>query len=305
RFGARLQLKIEIPRELLCAQVPSLILQLIVENAIKHGIAKLAQGGAIRIAAYRLNGSLQLIVYNDGPSLPSNWEQTNSGIGMANMRTRLRSLYGDAFELSMQNQSPSGVAVTVSVPWMESQSRERDKSGGKIRALIVDDEPLARSNLAVLLRSDPEIEIVGECGSGVEALTAIRTANPDLVFLDVQMPECDGFDVLEMLGNDLPPAVVFVTAYDQYALRAFEAGALDYLLKPFDNARFDRALARAKKRIAGKVAPSIERIAVKSVGQVSFLKMSEIDWIEAADYYSCLHVGPRSHLLRRSMTDLE
>ena len=125
RFGARLQLKIEIPRELLCAQVPSLILQLIVENAIKHGIAKLAQGGAIRIAAYRLNGSLQLIVYNDGPSLPSNWEQTNSGIGMANMRTRLRSLYGDAFELSMQNQSPSGVAVTVSVPWMENQSRER------------------------------------------------------------------------------------------------------------------------------------------------------------------------------------
>jgi two-component system LytT family response regulator len=180
-----------------------------------------------------------------------------------------------------------------------------DKSGGKIRALIVDDEPLARSNLAVLLRSDPEIEIVGECGSGVEALTAIRTANPDLVFLDVQMPECDGFDVLEMLGNDLPPAVVFVTAYDQYALRAFEAGALDYLLKPFDNARFDRALARAKTRIAGKVAPSIERIALKSVGQVSFLKVSEIDWIEAADYYSCLHVGPRSHLLRRSMTDLE
>ena len=120
----------------------------------------------------------------------------------------------------------------------------------KIRAVVVDDEPLARSNLAVLLRRDAEIEVIGECGSGREALEEIRKAKPDLVFLDVQMPECDGFDVLELLGKDLPPAVVFVTAYDQYALRAFEAGALDYLLKPFDNARFERALGRAKERIA-------------------------------------------------------
>jgi two-component system, LytTR family, response regulator len=187
-----------------------------------------------------------------------------------------------------------------------------DRSTGlsrKIRALIVDDEPLARSNLSVLLRRDPEIEIAGECGSGAEALAEIRKARPDLVFLDVQMPECDGFDVLEMLGKDLPPAVVFVTAYDQYALRAFEAGALDYLLKPFDNARFDRALDRAKQRIAssfGKGTPQpLERLAIKSVGQVSFVKVSEIDWIEAADYYACLHVGAKSHLLRRSMAELE
>jgi two-component system, LytTR family, response regulator len=112
----------------------------------------------------------------------------------------------------------------------------QDEGTTKIRALVVDDEPLARSNLTVLLRLDPEIEIVSECGSGAEGLEQIRSKKPDLVFLDVQMPECDGFDVLELLGNDLPPAVVFVTAYDQYALRAFEAGALDYLLKPFDNA---------------------------------------------------------------------
>ena len=177
----------------------------------------------------------------------------------------------------------------------------------KILTLIVDDEPLARSNLAVLLRLDPQIEIVNECGSGVEALAEIRRAKPDLVFLDVQMPECDGFDVLELLGKDLPPAVVFVTAYDQYALRAFEGGALDYLLKPFDNARFDRALDRAKKRIThGRSLPrTVQRLAIKSVGQVSFVKVSEIDWIEAADYYACLHVGPRTHLLRRSMSELE
>jgi two-component system, LytTR family, response regulator len=172
---------------------------------------------------------------------------------------------------------------------------------------MVDDEPLARSNLTVLLRRDPEIEMVRECGSGMEAIAEIRGSKPDLVFLDVQMPECDGFDVLEMLGGELPAAVVFVTAYDQYALRAFEAGALDYLLKPFDNARFDRALGRAKERIAhGRNPPPVmDRFVVKSSGQVSFLKASEIDWIEAADYYSCLHVGARTHLLRRSMAELD
>jgi two-component system LytT family response regulator len=177
----------------------------------------------------------------------------------------------------------------------------------KIRALIVDDEPLARSNLAVLLRTDPEIGIVGECGSGAEALSEIRVANPDLLFLDVQMPECDGFDVLELLGTDLPPAIVFVTAYDQYALRAFEAGALDYLLKPFDNPRFELALSRAKQRIrlGRDRSQRLERVAIKNAGQVCFVKIAEIDWIEAADYYACLHVGPKSHLLRRSLSDLE
>ena len=197
----------------------------------------------------------------------------------------------------------------------------------KIRALIVDDEPLARSNIAVLLRNDPDIGIVGECGSGQEALGEIRVAKPDLLFLDVQMPECDGFDVLELLGSDLPAAIVFVTAYDQYALRAFAAGALDYLLKPFDNARFELALGRAKQRIrldrsengrgengfgrqaagGGEKARArrLERIVIKSAGEVCFIKVGEIDWIEAADYYACLHVGARSHLLRRSMADLE
>ena len=176
-----------------------------------------------------------------------------------------------------------------------------------IRALVVDDEPLARSNLTVLLRLDPEIEIVSECGSGAEALAEIRNSKPDLLFLDVEMPECDGFDVLEMLGSDQPSAVVFVTAYDQYALRAFEAGALDYLLKPFDNDRFNLALRRAKEKIAhGKNLPQTkEYLVVKSAGQVLFLKSAEIDWIEAEDYYSCLHVGAKTHLLRRSMSELD
>lgn len=177
----------------------------------------------------------------------------------------------------------------------------------KIRALVVDDEPLARSNVAILLRDDPEVGVVDECEGGAKAVDVIRSKKPELVFLDVQMPECDGFDVLELLGSDTPPAIIFVTAYDQYALRAFEAGALDYLLKPFDNARFDRAMARAKERIwtGNRLPKKIERFVLKNAGQVLFLKVSEIDWIEAADYYACLHVGTKSHLLRRSLAELE
>jgi len=183
----------------------------------------------------------------------------------------------------------------------------RGEGRAKIRAVVVDDEPLARSSLKLLLRRDPEVELVGECKAGMEALAEIRRKKPELVFLDVQMPECDGFDVLEQLGSEMPPALVFVTAYDQYALRAFEAGALDYLLKPFDNARFERALNRAKERIEqGKETPrKIERLAIKNAGQVLFQKISEIDWIEAADYYVCLHVGTKTHLLRRSMSDVD
>lgn len=176
-----------------------------------------------------------------------------------------------------------------------------------IRTVIVDDEPLARSNLRLLLQRDNTVNIVAECGSGPEAPEIIRRTRPDLLFLDVQMPECDGFDVIELLGADLPLAVVFVTAYDQYALRAFEAGALDYLLKPFDNARFELALSRAKQKIElGKDHPrKLDRLTIKSAGQIAFVSLAEIDWIEAADYYAALHIGARTHLLRRSLSDLE
>jgi two-component system LytT family response regulator len=176
-----------------------------------------------------------------------------------------------------------------------------------IRTVIVDDEPLARSNLCVLLQRDSAIEIIAECGSGPDAPALIRSTQPDLLFLDVQMPECDGFDVLELLSPDLPPAIVFVTAYDQYALRAFEAGALDYLLKPFDNARFELALSRARQKVLlGKDQPrKRDRLAIKSAGQVDFIALSEIDWIEAADYYAAIHIGARTHLLRRSLSELE
>ena len=173
-----------------------------------------------------------------------------------------------------------------------------------IRAVIVDDEPLARRNVAGLLAAHRDVSVVGECGSGGEAVAMLRDAKPDLLFLDVQMPDGDGFEVLESLGCDLPAAVVFVTAYDHYALRAFEAGAIDYLLKPFGEARFSKVLERVRDWLS-RDGSHERRLAVKSAGQVVLLKLSEIDWIEAADYYVSLHAGGRTHLLRRSLADLE
>ena len=182
-----------------------------------------------------------------------------------------------------------------------------DKPPAPITALVVDDESWARRNLTVLLRRDPDIGSIVECASGSEAIEQIRQSQPDLVFLDVQMPGCGGFDVLELLGSDLPSTIIFVTAYDEYALRAFEAGALDYLLKPFDDARFRRALDRAKDKLAHYTPLQrhpAARIVVKSRGEVLFLSVADIDWIEAVGYYACLHVGSDTHLLRRTMLDL-
>jgi two-component system LytT family response regulator len=183
-----------------------------------------------------------------------------------------------------------------------------DNRLGSITALVVDDESWARRNLTVLLRRDPDIGSIVECNSGAEAIEQIRESNPDLVFLDVQMPGCGGFDVLELLGSDLSSTIIFVTAYDEYALRAFEAGALDYLLKPFDDARFSRALDRAKEKLAHyspQRSRTVERLVVKSRGEVLFLNVADIDWIEAAGYYACLHVGSDTHIMRRTLLELE
>ena len=198
----------------------------------------------------------------------------------------------------------------------------------KIRTLIVDDEPIARRNLRALLGGDPEVEIVGECGSGPQAVRLIQANSPDLLFLDVQMPEMDGFEVLKNLDPGQIPAVIFVTAYDQYAIKAFEVQALDYLLKPFNDERFAQALERAKTQLeqreaaglkqrllalleteAGRPAPAPpvyeEKFLIKSASRVFFVKAEEIDWIEAADYYVCLHVGGQNHLLRETMSEME
>jgi len=191
------------------------------------------------------------------------------------------------------------------------------------RVLVADDEPLARERLRMLLTQESSIEIVAECQNGSEAIGKIRELRPDLVFLDVQMPDATGFDVIEAIGPSQMPAVVFVTAYDRYALRAFDVRALDYLLKPFDRERFQQALARARQQLHHHAEGELERrllalvkdlkepqnkldrFVVKSGGRVYFVRTDEIDWIEAAGNYVKLHVGSETHLLRETMTAVE
>lgn len=176
----------------------------------------------------------------------------------------------------------------------------------KVRTIVVDDEPLARRNVTALLRRDPDVEIVAECGSGAEAISTIDRVQPDLVFLDIQMPECTGFDALEQLGSRLVSEIVFVTAHDEYALQAFEAGALDYLLKPFADERFEVTMRRIKSRMVLRDPPTPDRrLFVRSAGRISLVRIEDIDWIEAADYYACLHVGAAAHLIRKTITQLE
>jgi two-component system LytT family response regulator len=200
-------------------------------------------------------------------------------------------------------------------------ARQKSLEGSRIRTLIADDEPLARRGIRLLLERESGVEIVGEANGGIEAADLILRLKPDLVFLDVQMVGCDGFETLIRVGPEANPVVVFVTAYDEYALRAFEFNAVDYLLKPYDDARFSAALGRARdlvlrrrndavdmrlKRLMEHLeGESRDRILLKSSGEIIFLKASEIDWIEAEGDYVKFHVGARSHLMRGTMAALE
>jgi two-component system, LytTR family, response regulator len=192
-----------------------------------------------------------------------------------------------------------------------------------MRVLIVDDEPLARQRLRALLEGEPDFEIADECADGRQAVEAIRTHKPDLIFLDVRMPELDGFGVLEAVAEEPRPAVIFVTAYDRFALQAFEVNALDYLLKPFDGERFRKALQRARAQLGRAQTEEVseqlrtlledakggrkylDRVVIKSASRVFFLRVEEIDWVEAAGNYLKLHAGAEAHLLRETMGSLE
>jgi two-component system LytT family response regulator len=193
-----------------------------------------------------------------------------------------------------------------------------------IRALIVDDEPLARIRLRELLKKEPDVDVIGECACGQEAVAGIRELGPDLVFLDVQMPDFDGFEVIREAGIEKMPVIIFVTAYDDYALQAFGVHAADYLLKPFDRARFQDALEHAREHLRNPAADSggeplavpgvagpagagthLDRFAVRSNGRVILLRAEEIDWMESAGNYVSLHAGKKSHLIRETLSGLE
>lgn len=193
-------------------------------------------------------------------------------------------------------------------------------SSEPLRVIIIDDEPLARDSIRALLEGDTEVRVVGE-GTGAEGAALIARTRPDLMFLDIQMPEVDGFALLEQVGAATVPAVIFVTAYDRYALKAFEVHALDYLLKPFDDARFARALAHAKERarsiLRGEVDTRIaallkerseasrSRFLVPVRDKTIVVDAADIDWIEASDYYVTIHCGTVGHLLRQTMDEIE
>ena len=181
-----------------------------------------------------------------------------------------------------------------------------------LRAVIVDDEELARGYLRELLAAHRDIEIVADCGNGFEAVKAIAEMAPDLLFLDVQMPKLDGFEVLELIDPARAPVVIFVTAYDQYAMRAFDAQAADYLLKPFDSTRFDRALDRARQRLGERrVLPEVtpaavrERIVVKDGTRVHVIPIAKLDYVEAQDDYVALHSEGKSYLKQQSIASVE
>jgi two-component system LytT family response regulator len=196
-------------------------------------------------------------------------------------------------------------------------------NNNKIQVLIADDEPLARERLRTLLAGEDWLDVAAECQNGQEAAESILKLEPDLVFLDIQMPGATGFDVIEAVGPDKMPLVVFVTAFDKYALKAFDVHALDYLLKPFDRERFQQALGRARQQLDRRSTgdlerrllelvqdlkgPShrLERFVIKSGGRVYFVRADEIDWIEAAGNYVKLHVGNEAHLFRETMNALE
>jgi len=193
----------------------------------------------------------------------------------------------------------------------------------KIRTLIVDDEPLGRERISSLLCGDHEVDVIGECADGRQAIAAIEECKPDLVFLDVQMPEVDGFGVVDAICSERMPVIIFVTAYDRYAVKAFEVHALDYLLKSFDRERFAAALRRAKEeigrlrggalneRLAGLIEDlqakkdRLTRLVIKSAGRIVFLRIEEIDWIEAADNYVRVHAGREAHLIRETLQSME
>ena len=196
-------------------------------------------------------------------------------------------------------------------------------SPSRVRVVIADDELLARKFIRRMLKQDPEVEIVAECSNGAEAVATIRREKPDLVFLDVQMPEMDGFAVLDAVRLDHLPEIVFTTAYESYAIRAFELHALDYLLKPFDQVRFKAALKYAKERFhsqreeekrleVGTLLESIraqreylDRIIIRADGRITFLHTREIDWLEADDKYVHLHTGKNAKMVRQTLTAIE
>ena len=248
----------DVPDATLEAHVPPFALQPLVENAIRHGVARRSEGGKVVVSARRVDGRLQLRVVDDGPGLAA--EKVREGIGLRNTRDWLQQLYGSSQQLAFR-EAGRGRAGGADGASLENVM-------AALRTVVVEDERLARRKLVMLLSTEPGVELVGECGTAEEAVNLLRAEHPDLVFLDIQLPGMDGFEVLQHAGLENVGHVVVVTAHDRYALKAFDVAAIDYLLKPYDRTRLRQTLARVQGRgtsdLHGRLLALAERLGAGS-----------------------------------------
>ena len=259
------------------ALVPRLILQPLVENAIRHGVTRRITPGQVEVRAWERAGRLHLTVRDDGVGLGA---QVREGLGLSITRARLRQLYGREQRFALSPAPAGGAVCTLSLP-AAAGAGGLVVTDARIRALIVDDEPLARARLRGLLAKHADMQLVGECAEGGEAIATIDRMQPEVVFLDIQMTETSGLDVATSLDGRARPAVVFVTAHERYALEAFEVRALDYLLKPFEEARFAATLERVRAYASAVRAQRSHEHLVAILRELSYTPRSELERLRA------------------------
>ena len=310
RFGERLRPDVRVDSSAVDASVPSFLLQPLVENAVVHGVARVAEPCRVEVRAERSADRLRLEVRDTGPGQAAAGSRSN-GTGLRTTRERLDLLYPGDHHLRVDEREGS-----------RDPGRRRSPVRGarmtRLRCLVVDDEPHARQRMVDLLADEHDVDVVACCADGRDAIERIADLQPDLVFLDIEMPGADGFAVVEAIPAGQLPEVVFVTAYDEFAVRAFEVNAVDYLLKPVDRARFARCVARCRARLASQARPSHEqlssllrfrrdpdapaaRVVARRGDDVHFHDPDQIDWVEAAGNYLRVHVGDEVSLVRDTM----
>ena len=333
RFEDRLRPHFRIDPTAIGARLPSLLLQPLIENAIKYAVTPSENGADIWIDARREGQAVRIEVADTGAGARPNMSASPStGVGLANIRDRLTQAYGAGHRFETTQNEHGGFSVILEIPYEIG-----DKSLMTIRTILVDDEPLAMQGLQLRLEAHEDVEVVATASNGREAIRQIKTHKPDLVFLDIQMPGFDGFSVIQGLMDVEPPLFVFVTAYGDHALRAFEAQAVDYLMKPVDEDRLAGTLDRVRQRLAekrgveeaerlkevlaedapeaaedGRGAPEgpasnrfEKMINIKDRGQIFRVDVDTIEKIDAAGDYMCIYTGDNTLILRETMKDLE
>ena len=318
RLGDRLQFDVAIDADAWRAHVPSLLLQPLVENAVRHAVAPREEGGHVLLTARRLDDRLRL----DGRGRRSRRRRVDCP--RVEWNGHRPHQHTRAFAASLRQRAIPDARCECASAGCESRSTchfmsDAPPPAAALRVLIVDDEPLARRGLRVRLEAMRDVEVIGEAVSGVDAIAAIETLRPDVVLLDIQMPGLDGFAVIDAIGAAEMPVTVFVTAFDAHAVKAFEAHALDYLLKPIDGERLVRAVERARVRVAERdahararpvdamlaaTAPD-RRIVLRDRGRVLLLDHDDVDWIAAEGDYVRVYTAGRGHLFRNTMAAME